>query len=70
MADETTPAAPAAEQTPAPVEHTAAPADPNSIEQALEVLAEEPAPATEQPAAGDPKTDEVFEPLGSIGSCP
>ncbi|MFJ5232545.1 hypothetical protein ACIQBJ_21955 [Kitasatospora sp. NPDC088391] len=68
MADDTT-TVPEAGQTPAPVEHTAAPADPNSIEHALEVLAEEPAPAA-VPAVGQPKDGEVFEPLGSINNCP
>ncbi|MFD7729367.1 hypothetical protein ACFV6F_03125 [Kitasatospora phosalacinea] len=73
MADETTTAAvPEAEQAPAPVEHTAAAADPNAIEHALEVLAEQP---VEQPAevpvpAKDPEGDEVFEPLGTVVNCP
>ncbi|MFF0388803.1 hypothetical protein ACFYS8_08900 [Kitasatospora sp. NPDC004615] len=66
MADETITAAPA-------TEHTAAPADPNSIEKALEVLAEQPAAAPvekqiEKPIA--PKDDETFEPLGTIINCP
>ncbi|WP_033218029.1 hypothetical protein [Kitasatospora phosalacinea] len=69
MADETTTAVPEAEQTPAPVEHTAAAADPNSIEHALEVLAEgqPPAPAVEKIEPGD---DDTFEPLGTISNCP
>ncbi|MFB7948316.1 hypothetical protein ACFC6L_25745 [Kitasatospora phosalacinea] len=70
MADETTTAAvPEAEQTPAPVEHTAAATDPNALENALQVLAEEPVAAP----AGAPvteKDDETFEPLGSISNCP
>ncbi|MEV7118619.1 hypothetical protein [Kitasatospora griseola] len=72
MADETTTLVPGTEQTPAPVEHVVAPADPTAIERAFEVLAGQPtAPAVEQiekPAA--PKDDETFEPLGTIGSCP
>ncbi|MDR3034370.1 MAG: hypothetical protein LBV78_14870 [Kitasatospora sp.] len=72
MADETTTAVPETEQTPAPVEHTAAATDPNAIEHALEVLSEQP---TEQPVevpvpAKDPKDDEVFEPLGTVINCP
>ncbi|GAA2751009.1 hypothetical protein GCM10010440_61580 [Kitasatospora cinereorecta] len=67
MADETT--TPVATPT-APTEHTAAPVDPNAIEHALEVLAEQPEPTTEQPAADKPKSDEVFEPLGNVSSCP
>ncbi|RAJ30395.1 hypothetical protein K353_06389 [Kitasatospora sp. SolWspMP-SS2h] len=69
MADETTITVPEAEQTPAPVEHTADAADPNAIEHALEVLAEgQPAaPAVEQIRTGD---DETFEPLGSVTNCP
>ncbi|MEV4556936.1 hypothetical protein AB0K51_08040 [Kitasatospora sp. NPDC049285] len=72
MADDTTTPVPvAAEATPAPVEHTAAPADPNAIEHALEVLAEQPAaPETELPVTGDKKTDETFEPLGTVTNCP
>ncbi|WP_100836544.1 hypothetical protein [Kitasatospora fiedleri] len=69
MADETTTTVPEAEQTPAPVEHTADAADPNAIEHALEVLAEgQPvAPAVEQIKTED---GETFEPLGVIGNCP
>ncbi len=70
MADETLTSAPAAE-------HTAAPADPNSIEHALEVLAEQPvaAPVEEQieeqiEKPVKPKDDETFEPLGNIINCP
>ncbi|MFF2819123.1 hypothetical protein ACFVT9_26800 [Kitasatospora cineracea] len=69
MADETTTAVPETEQTPAPVEHTAAATDPNAVETALQVLSEAPAakPA-EVPAA--PKDGEDFEPLGAITNCP
>ncbi|KDN83263.1 hypothetical protein [Kitasatospora cheerisanensis] len=66
MADETLTSAPAAE-------HTAAPADPNSIEHALEVLAEQPvaAPVEEQiEKPVKPKDDETFEPLGTVINCP
>lgn len=65
MADETT--TPVTEAV--PTEHAAAPVDPNAIEQALELLAEEPEPTVE-PATEEPKNDEVFEPLGNITSCP
>ncbi len=68
MADETTIAVPETEQTPAPVEHTAAATDPNAIEHALEVLTEQPAGAPVP--AKDPKDDEVFEPLGTVTNCP
>ena len=70
MADETTTTTePVAEA--APAEHTAAPVDPNAIEQALSVLAEQPEePAGGQPAQTDPKSDEVFEPLGNVSNCP
>ncbi|WP_354642133.1 hypothetical protein [Kitasatospora camelliae] len=70
MADETTTTTePTADA--APAEHTAAPVDPNAIQHALEVLAEEPEPKTgEQLPAGDPKSDEVFEPLGNVSNCP
>ncbi|MFC8718680.1 hypothetical protein [Kitasatospora sp. NPDC057198] len=70
MADETTTAvAPEAEQTPVPVEHTADAADPNAVENALQVLAEQPVEApVEIPA--QPKGDEVFEPLGTVNNCP
>ncbi|MFJ5883961.1 hypothetical protein [Kitasatospora cineracea] len=68
MADETTTAVPETEQTAAPVEHTAAATDPNAIEHALEVLAEQPAEAPVP--AKDPKDDEVFEPLGTVTNCP
>ncbi|MFE1318882.1 hypothetical protein [Kitasatospora phosalacinea] len=70
MADETTTAAvPEAEQTPAPVEHTADAADPNAIENALQVLAEQPAPESVPALAGD-KPGEDLEPLGAIVNCP
>ncbi|MFJ1752133.1 hypothetical protein [Kitasatospora sp. NPDC088134] len=70
MADETTTAAvPGAEQTPAPVEHTADAADPNTIDNALQVLAEAPVEAPAEVPA-QPKGDEVFEPLGTITNCP
>ncbi|WAL73651.1 hypothetical protein OU787_20305 [Kitasatospora sp. YST-16] len=70
MADETTTAAvPEAEQTPAPVEHIAAAADPNAIEHALEVLAEGQ-PAAPVVKSIEPGDDETFEPLGVIGNCP
>ncbi|MCU7823064.1 MULTISPECIES: hypothetical protein [unclassified Kitasatospora] len=66
MADETT-----TPTEPVAAEHTAAPVDPNAIEQALSVLAEQPEePAGEQPVKADPKTDETFEPLGNVTSCP
>ncbi|MEV7177232.1 hypothetical protein [Kitasatospora sp. NPDC093679] len=66
MADETT-----TTTEPVAAEHTVAPVDPNAIEQALSVLAEEPEPkADEQTPEGDPKSGEVYEPMGSIGNCP
>ncbi|MFJ1794364.1 hypothetical protein [Kitasatospora griseola] len=70
MANEiTTAAVPVAEETPAPVEHVAAPADPNSIEQALTMLAE--APVEEVPVVPAQRKDsETFEPLGTVGNCP
>ncbi|GLW58405.1 hypothetical protein [Kitasatospora phosalacinea] len=69
MADETTTAVPEAEQTPAPVEHTAATTDPNALENALEALAEAPVEVpVETPA--EPKDGETFEPLGLVGNCP
>ncbi|MGW4809505.1 hypothetical protein [Kitasatospora sp. NPDC004272] len=69
MADETTTAVPEAEQAAAPVEHTAEAADPNAIEHALDVLAEQPAPAdVPVPATGKPGED--LEPLGAIINCP
>ncbi|MEV8098776.1 hypothetical protein [Kitasatospora sp. NPDC085879] len=70
MADETTTTTePVAEA--APAEHTAAPVDPNAIQHVLDVLAEEPEPkADEQAPEGDPKSDEIYEPMGSIGNCP
>ncbi|MFD7640071.1 hypothetical protein ACFV4P_05425 [Kitasatospora sp. NPDC059795] len=65
MADETLTATPQ-------IEHTVAPADPDALEKALEVLAGQPsAPSVEQiekPVA--PKDDETFEPLGSVINCP
>ncbi|BAJ30559.1 MULTISPECIES: hypothetical protein [Kitasatospora] len=69
MADETTTAVPEAGQTPAPVEHTASATDPNAVETALQVLAEQPAEVpAEVPAA--PKGDGDFEPLGIVINCP
>ncbi|GAA1100576.1 hypothetical protein [Kitasatospora arboriphila] len=66
MADETT-----TPTEPVAAEHAVAPVDPNAIEQALSVLAEQPEePAGEQPAEGGKKSDETFEPLGNITSCP
>jgi len=69
MADETTTAVPEAEQTPAPVEHTAVATDPNALENALEALAEQPAPeAVAAPATDKPGED--LEPLGIVINCP
>ncbi|GLW68935.1 hypothetical protein Kpho02_12340 [Kitasatospora phosalacinea] len=69
MADETTTAVPEAEQTPAPVEHTAVATDPNAIENALQVLAEQPAPEADPVPATD-KPGEDLEPLGAVLNCP
>jgi len=70
MADETTITTEPVAET-APAEHTAVPVDPNAIQQALEILAEQPEPvADEAPAEPKPDSDEVLEPLGNITNCP
>ncbi|MFD0529731.1 hypothetical protein ACFQ1I_27540 [Kitasatospora arboriphila] len=65
MADETT-----TPTEPVAAEHAVAPVDPNAIEQALSVLAEQPEERRRAAAEGGKKSDETFEPLGNITSCP
>ncbi|WP_431680216.1 hypothetical protein [Kitasatospora sp. KL5] len=65
MADNET-AAPATDTTPAAVEFSDATVDPQSLQDIIEDLsADEPA-ADPAPAGDQPKSDEVFEPLGNV----